>query len=137
MRFIIAALVLLSIAACSEFVLPSESITELRPHFDVLRGGCPAPFTIIDIPLEEAPKAGTPVSPAVAADRNGDRAACYLTDQQDGKTIIVWIDNNVPLSQLGGCPNTFELAVAPSAEEGQPVGDDNGDGLICTKTTGN
>ena len=128
------AVALVATTACSDAAVPTE--LNLKAQFTAVQGGCPSPFTLIGIaapPAEEAPpKSGenVPVDPAVAADRNGDHLVCVMTDRQDDQTIRVWIDNNVPLSQIGGCPNGFELTGAPAYFPGRPIVDINGDGLI-------
>ncbi len=89
-------------------------------------GGCPRPFTLASMIGGNAD--------ALAADRNVDGYACYLTEHE---IVVTWTDNNVPLSQLGGCPNAFILGSIPMHEEGADTGDANGDGLICTRIAGN
>ena len=48
-----------------------------------------------------------------------------------------WTDNNVPLSQIGGCPNGFTLIPAKSMDPKYADVDRNGDGLACSRITGN
>jgi hypothetical protein len=99
---------LLAVAACTESQMPTESLSGLNPRFGPALAGCPGPFVL----------SGAAEEDAQAADRNGDGYACYLTDQQDGNTIRVWTDNNVPFSQLGGCPNSFTLVYYPPVPDG-------------------
>lgn len=135
------AVALVATTACSDAAVPTE--LDVKAQFTVVQGGCPPPFSLIvfeDPPAEEAPpKPGeeVPVDPAVAADRNGDNIVCVMTDRQDEKTIRIWIDNNVPLSQIGKCPDSFVLTGAPGHQPGNVSADNNGDGLICTKTLNN
>jgi hypothetical protein len=121
------AVALLVAAACSESALPTESKLGLQPHFTtlVLRGGCPNPFTATGM------SDGNP--DALAADLNGDGVACYLIENE---IIVSWIDNNVPLSQIGACPNAFSLV--PAKDMGMVDSrDNNGDGWVCIMTNGN
>jgi hypothetical protein len=122
------AVAVLVAAACSESTLPTETKLELQPHFaTVMQGGCPAPFTLtiyVEADID-----------AAAADRNGDGFACYLLDQQDAMIFRTWTDNNLPLSQIGGCPNGFDIA--QSGMTWMDTFDRNGDFLVCTRTTSN
>ncbi len=129
MKLLVALLAsaLVVAAACSESALPTAASPglQLRPDA-VVMGGCPTPFTLAGMIVGNAD--------ARAADNNGDGYACYLTERE---TVVAWTDNNVPLSQIGGCPNGFNLVGVPMHEEGANTGDANGDGLICTRTAGN
>ncbi len=116
---------LLVAAACSESV-PTAANPGLPLLDAVVRGGCPTPFTLAGMIGGNAD--------ALAADNNGDGYACSLTERE---TVVAWTDNNVPLSQIGGCPNGFTLVGVPMHEEGADTGDANGDEMICTRTAGN
>jgi hypothetical protein len=117
----------LVVAACTESPLPTESWSELKPRLGAALGECASPFVL----------SGASDADAQAADKNGDGYACYLTDRQDEKIILIWTDNNVPLSQLGGCPNGFVLMKAPATKPGDETDDRNGDGYVCTRTASN
>lgn len=119
-------------AACSESILPTEPEIVLSPRFElaIVQGGCPPPFTLASVYTGDG----------ATADRNGDGLACYLTHGRtdgDVETIfgITWTDNNVPLSQIGGCPNAFDLRFLSKGEGSDR--DTNGDGLVCTRLSGN
>ena len=87
--------------------------------------GCPNPFT----PTETLDADGQ------AADRNADGVACSLTENG---TIVSWTDNNVPLSQIGGCPNGFTLDYAKNVVPMNTTDvDRNGDGFACSRINGN
>lgn len=123
-------------AACSEARLPIEpkSPPQAGFEFGVLQGRCPNAFTLVYLIVAE-------FSEGREADRNADGYACYLgTDPRTFDTHQIWTDNNVPLSQIGGCPNTFTLIHLNEIEiidGSHGNGDANGDGLICIKSGGN
>lgn len=119
-------------AACSESPLPTEPQMRLQPRLElaVVHGGCPSPFEL-----------GSTDADGAAVDHNGDGLACYLRHTRtDGDMVIVfgttWTDNNVPLSQVGGCPNSFDLRFLDKIDEYNER-DVNGDHLVCTKLSGN
>jgi hypothetical protein len=116
------AVALLVAAACSESALPTETRLGLQPRFEMVQGGCPNPFTLTSGMLD---------ADGQAADRNGDGIACYLTENE---IVVSWTDNNVPLSQIGGCPNGFVLVMWKSMDANNV--DRNGDGLACSRTNG-
>lgn len=125
------AVALLVAAACSDSPLPTETELQLQPHFTlIVHGGCPEPFTLAAISDADG----------LAADRNGDGLACYLTHSRtDGELETVfgtsWTDNNAPLNQIGGCPNGFDLEFLT---KGDAIDRDaNGDGFVCTRLSGN
>jgi hypothetical protein len=119
------AVAVLVAAACSESTLPTESKLGVQPHLaSVVLGGCPNPFTAIDMLDVDGQ----------AADRNGDGVACSLTENG---IIVSWVDNNVPLSQIGGCPNGFTFTYAKSMDPKYADVDRNGDGFACSRITGN
>lgn len=120
-------------AACSESALPTATRFGLKPRFElaVLQGGCPTPFTLGSIYDGDG----------AAVDRNGDGLACYLRHTRtdgDFESVfgITWTDNNVPLSQIGGCPNGFDLRYLIAIDD-YGERDVNGDRLVCTKVSGN
>jgi hypothetical protein len=118
------AVAVLVAAACSESTLPTESKLGTQPHVaSVLLGGCPNPFTAIDMLDVDGQ----------AADRNGDGVACSLTENG---MIVTWVDNNVPLTQIGGCPNGFTFIYAKSMDPKYADVDRNGDGFACSRITG-
>jgi hypothetical protein len=119
------AVAVLVAAACSESTLPTETKSGGQTHLaSVVLGGCPNPFTAIDILDVDGQ----------AADRNGDGVACSLTENG---IIVSWVDNNVPLSQIGGCPNGFTFIYAKSMDPKYADVDRNGDGFACSRITGN
>jgi hypothetical protein len=111
-------------AACSESTMPTETKLGVHPNLaSVVLGGCPNPFTV-----------GMLDADGQAADRNGDGVACSLTENG---IIVSWVDNNVPLSQIGGCPNGFMFIYAKSMDPKYADVDRNGDGFACSRITGN
>lgn len=119
------AVILFVAAACSESRLPTETKLGVQQHLaNALLGGCPSSFT----PGEMLDTDGQ------AADQNADGIACYLADNG---VIVSWTDNNVPLSQIGGCPNGFTFTYAQIMDPKYADVDRNGDGFACSRITGN
>ncbi|HEY8833147.1 MAG TPA: hypothetical protein VIM21_11655 [Gemmatimonadaceae bacterium] len=105
--------------------MPTETKLGPQPRLaSVVEGGCPNSFTAD----------GMLGSDGQAADRNGDGIACYLVEND---VIVSWTDNNVPLSQIGGCPNGFTLTYAKNMDPKYADVDHNGDGFACSRITGN
>lgn len=134
MKPVIAFLaVALVAAACSEAALPTKVEFGVQPHFEigVQEGSCPIPFTLAFVALPgHDPDGG-------AADRNGDGFACYLvTHVTESAVFRTWTDNNVPVNQIGACPNGFDL-IRKFLETTGHDSDVNGDGWICTRVNGN
>jgi hypothetical protein len=135
MKPLLAAVALALVAvACSESVLPTETEFGLQPRFEigVQEGSCPTPFTLaggiaIDPDLRFDPE----------VDRNRDGFACYLeTHVAENEVFRTWTDNNIPFSQIGGCPNSFDLILINWETIGR-TSDLNGDGRVCTRVGGN
>src|SRR5688500_18607894 len=94
--------------ACSDSTLPTEYHWRLEAHSElgVQEGSCPGPFILASYYM----KGSDPE--AEEADANVDGYACYLvTHETETHIFRTWTDNNVPFSQIGGCPNNFELVV--------------------------
>jgi hypothetical protein len=121
----VLAVAALVAAACSESALPTETKSGPQPHLaSATLAGCPNPFTLTE----------TLDADGQAADRNGDGVACYLVENE---IIVSWTDNNVPMGQIGGCPNGFTPGYAKSMDPKYADVDRNGDGLACSRITGN
>jgi hypothetical protein len=126
-NWLIAFLVTVVLVAigCSDSTLATETKLEPQPHLrSVVEGGCPNPFTPINMLGSDGQ----------AADRNADGIACYLVENG---IIVSWTDNDVPLSQIGGCPNGFTFTYAKSMDPKYADVDHNGDGFACSRLTGN
>ena len=126
------AVVLVSLA-CSETRLPTETEFQVQPRFEigVVQGGCPSPFVLHFFGEEAIDEEG------LDADRNGDRLACYLvTHVTDTEVFRTWTDNHIPMDQIGGCPNGFELSFATIVDRSGDR-DRNADGFVCSRLSGN
>lgn len=129
-----AVAVALVAVACSESILPTAPEIGLHPRFEigVQEGRCPTPFTLAG---------GIAIDPHLRfdpdVDRNGDGFACYLvTHVTDDEVFRTWTDNNLPLNQIGGCPNSFDLILINWEIIG-PTSDINADGRVCIRINGN
>lgn len=121
-------------AGCSESALPTQIASGVHPRFEIglQEGRCPVPFTLAGR-IAVDPHLG--FDPEV--DRNGDGFACYLeTHVTDDEVVRIWTDNNIPFSQIGGCPNSFDLILIDWETTGH-TSDLNGDRRVCIRVGGN
>ena len=82
--------------------------------------GCPPGFTLADL--------GRPVPGGEhPADRNVDGIICILDLSRDGEKRFVEIDNHLPASQLGACPDGAAGVKWPFGS----APDRNENGIVC------